>query len=343
MIERERRTGFVHWMVVVLVATGLAACQGDAGQSTDETRSEVDRQLDLALAAPGGEPELKDVGTPVPAEITPRPQPPGPAEAGPEASDPAPPEPPRAEPPPPEPEPAAEPVEPTPTPDEAAQPEVEQQPEVQPEEPEAQPEEAASAAAADAEESEAEAGTFTIPTGTAFQVTLRQELNTHYSRPGDYFMTTLTSPIMDADRVVVPAGATVIGQITRVQQPDGSDRYGEIEIKLDRLFVDGESYPIEATITQTQLETRTVKGDGPGRGGKAARGALTGAILGRVLGGRGKKGVLIGAAAGAAASAATAGNGKIGTDAVLAVGSQVSCVLNAPLTIPRLLGGGSTE
>lgn len=344
MIEGKQSTHPIRWLLVALLVGGLAACSADVDPGADGSRSELDRKLDLALAGTGAEPEFRDVGTPVVRPLPPSPQPPGPADAQAEASNPAPEEPPPPEPPPSEPQVEAPPEAPAPAPEEQPEAETAEQPEPLPEQPETQPEEPGADAPGADEFPESDVAMVTVPTGTSFQITLRQELNTHYSRVGDYFMSTITDPIMDGDRELVPAGATVLGRITRVQQPDRSGNYGLIEIQLDRIIIDDESYPISATITQTQLETRTVKSGGSGRGGAAARGAITGAILGRILGGRGTKGVLVGAAAGAAAGAARGGGGGgIGTDAILAVGSQVSCILDAPLVIQQLFSRGATE
>lgn len=323
---RRHRIG--HWTLLALVAVLPIACTGDAPVEDDQDKqrvqqAEVDRQLNLALADLDNEPELKDTGVP---EIR-RPAPPEPAGQA-EASPPAPeltPEPT------PEPEPAPEPeAQPAPAPEPSA-PEVAEAPDA-----EVEPTDDA-ATLADAGEPAEEVRPI-LPSGTPFDVQLEQQLNTEWSQPGDVFMATITEPILDAEgREIIPADSEIMGEVVSVRAPDDSGRNGSIEVQFQRVFIDGKSYPIDATaVTATELKTVETKRSGPSAGSRAARGAITGAILGGLFGG--KKGALIGGGAGAAASA-TSGGGGGGPNfqAILAAGGQLSCVVNSPFVGPPYL------
>jgi len=344
---------FATWSLLGLAALLVVACTPDDAREAqaDEAAlqmAEVDRQLNLALPDLENGPELRDTGEP---EVRGTPAPPEPSAQI------APPEPELEPVPEPEPEPQPEP-EPEPAPEPPPQPEPEPEPAPEPPpqprpEPEPQPEsepvrvaeapETTSEPADGAEvEAEAEVGygdaeaeqPASLPGGTRFEVRLQQQLNTAYSHPGDVFMSRVTEPIVDAEgREVIPAGAEVMGEVVSVWAPDRSGRNGRIEIKLTRVFIDGESYPLDATaVTETRLETVRTR-SGPGTGARATQGAITGGLLGGLLGGR--KGALIGAGAGAAAGASQGGGGSAdAVQAILAAGTQVSCVLNQPFVGP---------
>ncbi len=88
----------------------------------------------------------------------------------------------------------------------------------------------------------------TLPLGTPFDVRLQQQLNTEWSRAGDVFIAKVTDPIIDSDgREIIPAGAEIMGEVVSVRAPDRSGENGSIQIHFNRFFIDGESYPIDAT------------------------------------------------------------------------------------------------
>jgi hypothetical protein len=309
-----RRNGNITRLILVGTVLVAAAACGDRGR--EDLRMELDRELNLALAEEPGQAALEDfppAASPVQSE---RPA----AAAGetastPETGAPAPePEEPEA--------PEASPSEPETPPPPAA---VEEPPPPPPpvEEPPPAPLEGPATESV------------TVPSGTSFQVRMLSQVTTRWSRPGDLFLTELTSPITDGRRVLVPAGTTIRGVVTRVRQPSGRGDAGSIDVQLETISIDGASYPIEATITGLQTETVQRPGDGGGAG-RVVSGALAGAILGRIFGGN-TKGALIGAGVGAGVGALGSGGGGGLQDLVLALGSQISCVLVQPVTIQRQL------
>lgn len=159
-----------------------------------------------------------------------------------------------------------------------------------------------------------------IPEGTTLRVELNQRLSTKSTQKGDTFTATLLDPLVDVEGdTVVPAGATVVGEVTGV---DPSERVGEqaaIRLDMRRIRFDGQSYPLAANITQTGVETKRDMGRA---GTGAAIGGVAGAALGAVIGGS-LKGALIGGALGAGTGTVISlGTGQV--DAELPAGSEMT-------------------
>jgi len=290
-------------MVLLAFATvGAAGC--GRGTPEHDAQSALDRKLNLALEQTGSAAELRDIGPGAAAPIAHDPRPAGDGAAGPSesASPPNPPKKPGRIPPPP-------------------------------------PVRIASAGAtlaprAEVEPLELPEMTASVPSGTTFQITLSQALNTAYNFPGDAFMAKLAEPLMVGDHEVAPAGTEVLGRVTSVRAPRGSED-GVIEARLERVFIGDTSYPIDATVTQTTKGTRESTGnEGPGTGARVGQGALQGALLGSILG-RNSKSTLIGAGIGAVLGGTSGSGGGPGAT-VLAVGTELSCVLHQPLILPSI-------
>jgi len=294
----DRARGLV---LMAFAAVGAAACGG--GTADHEGQSALDRKLNLALEQTGAQAELSDIGPGAAAPIAREPRPAGEGASGASQGSPppAPPEKPRRVPPPPVSLATAE---------AKLAPRAEVEPLVLPE------------------------MTASVPSGTTFQITLSQALNTEYNFPGDAFMATLAEPLMVGDHEVAPAGTEVLGRVTSVRAPNGSED-GVIEAKLERVFIGDASYPIDATVTQTTKGTReSTDNDGPGTGARVGQGALQGALLGSILG-RSSKGTLVGAGIGAILGGTSGPGGGPGAT-VLAVGTELSCVLHQPLILPSI-------
>lgn len=261
------------------------------GDAEPIDQAAVDREMDLALEGEGAEPELSDRPQGDVDDLeAPAPQPAPPPAA-----------PPVQRAPPPPPPPAAAPVE-------------DEGPTEEPVQPDPGP--AMITLSADA--------------GTEFRVRLRQELNTKDNKPGDRFTATVIDPLIDGSTVIVRTGAIVRGEVTAVQRSGKEGEAAVIKIAFLNVTIDGETYPLSASVVQAHPETegRYSTGD------KAARiggGAVAGAILGRVLGGN-AKGTIIGAAVGAAAGTAiTLATEDV--DAVLPAGSELRLRLDEPLVV----------
>lgn len=175
--------------------------------------------------------------------------------------------------------------------------------------------------------------TSSAPAGTTFAITLNETLSTRTNQVGDGFTATLQDPIMDSDgNVLIPAGATVRGRVTRVQKSGNVTQSGVIGLAFESIAYGGRSYPLDATVIEAHPERTTRQTTGQ-QAGKVAAGAAAGAVIGRVLG-KDTKSTLKGAVIGAAAGTAVA-MGTSDVDAVLKSGSTVRVKLDSPVTVRR--------
>jgi hypothetical protein len=173
----------------------------------------------------------------------------------------------------------------------------------------------------------------TASAGTTFAISLNETLSTGTNKAGDGFTATLQEPILDADGdVVVPAGATVRGRVTRVNHSGNVGETAVMNLAFESVSFGGKSYPMEATVIEANPERKTRQSAGT-QAGKVAAGAAAGAVLGRVLG-KDTKSTLKGAVIGAAAGTAIA-MGTSDVDAVLRSGSTMRVRLDAPITVRR--------
>lgn len=175
--------------------------------------------------------------------------------------------------------------------------------------------------------------TSTVPSGSTFAVTLNETLSTSANSAGDGFTATLSEAILDADGdVLIPAGATVRGRVTRVSKSGNVGETAVINVAFESIAYGGRSYPLEATVIEANPERRTRQSTGE-QAGKVAAGAAAGAVIGRVLG-KSTSSTLKGAVVGAAAGTAIA-MGTADVDAVLKSGSRMRIRLDAPISIRR--------
>jgi hypothetical protein len=161
-----------------------------------------------------------------------------------------------------------------------------------------------------------------IPAGQELDVRLQTELNSDTAQVEDRFeATTAADLIVDGD-VVIPAGSTVRGIVTAVDDADRIDRKGRLSLSFDQIIVNGRSHPMRASLIEA-LESGGYKEDV----GKIGAGAGVGAIIGGILGGvKGAlAGILIG---GGGVVAATEGK-----DVVLPPGSILRIRLDSPLAV----------
>lgn len=177
------------------------------------------------------------------------------------------------------------------------------------------------------EETPAPPGTATVAAGTSVSLTLDKELSTRTHRKGDRFTATVTRPVIEGSRVLIPEGAIVRGTVTAVQKKDG-DRPPMLKLDFQSIEVRGETVPLAATLTSANVETqREMKGEGKKIGGGAAAGALVGGLLGKNV-----KSAVIGAAVGSAAGTAVTLITREG-HAVLPTGSALKIELDRSLEV----------
>ncbi len=133
----------------------------------------------------------------------------------------------------------------------------------------------------------------TFPVGTTLTIRTTTPIDTDTNKVGDTFTTTLEEPLTSGDRVIVPKGTEVKGEIASAKESGKVTGQSELILELTELNYNGHSYVLR---TSDYSEVGASRGTQTAKaaGGGAAIGAIIGAIAG------GGKGAAIGAASGAA-------------------------------------------
>jgi hypothetical protein len=170
-----------------------------------------------------------------------------------------------------------------------------------------------------------------LPTGVDLYVHLDNRVGTRESRIGDVFSATVRHAVYAQNGArVVPAGAKVYGRVTGLDDSDYPGEEARIRLDFNRLAFGGRSYPLEAVVTQTEVQTSQE------RRGLSERviliGAALGAALGGVVSGGEVEGVLGGAAVGAlAGTVLTFARGDV--EMALPAGSRMTLRTTRPIAL----------
>jgi hypothetical protein len=178
-----------------------------------------------------------------------------------------------------------------------------------------------------------------VPAGTAMMVKLQTTLATFSNKAGDPFQAQVTQPIMLDGKTVIPAGATIEGRVTKVNEPRRISGKPTIGILPEAVILpNGQRYFLDATLVDTNLghgsdvnEEGQFKGSGHDRkdqvevGGSTAGGMLVGGLIG------GGPGLLIGGAV--AGTATTVHWLSKHRSAILPAGTELTLELNRPLAV----------
>jgi type IV secretion system protein VirB10 len=180
----------------------------------------------------------------------------------------------------------------------------------------------------------------TVPAGTRVAVVLENGISTRSAKPGDsvYFHTSF--PITQNNRIVVPVGSYLRGELLESKRPGRVKGRGEFRMRLNTLiFPNGYTVDLNAAPRSADSggkETMDSEGKVTGPGGKGkdvgtvATTTVTGAGIGAIAGGA--KGAGIGAGIGG-----LAGLGAIlltrGPEAELPRGSTLDIVLEHELAL----------
>jgi hypothetical protein len=143
---------------------------------------------------------------------------------------------------------------------------------------------------------------FTVPEGTPFDVTVDETLASNTSHTGDNFAASLSQPVVEDGKTLIPAGAHVTGRVVYAKDSGRLHVPARLSVALSSVEVDGKSYDIETnTIGKTgkNHNKRNLAFIGGGGAGGALIGGLAGGGAGALIGGA------IGAGAGTAGAAAT--------------------------------------
>ena len=171
----------------------------------------------------------------------------------------------------------------------------------------------------------------TVPEGTEVHMTLASEVGSATSQVGDRVTGTTTQAIVIGDRVAIPAGSTVHGQVTGVDPAKKglkiSEKGGAVALEFNRVTTPGgDSVPMSGSLTSVASS----KGKTAGIIGGSVAG---GAILGKIIGGHTKDaaiGAVIGGGIGTGIAAGTKGK-----EVVLPAGTDLAITLDKPLTIAQ--------
>jgi len=178
-----------------------------------------------------------------------------------------------------------------------------------------------------------------VPAGTALMVKLDTTLATFSNKPGDPFQAKVSQPVMLSGKIMIPAGATVEGRVTKVNEPRRISGKPTIAILPEAvIFPSGERYFLDATLVDTSLGRGSdvdtegqFKGSGYDKRDKIETGAGTagGMLIGGLAGG--PVGLVVGGAVGAGAT--TVHWLAKHRSAILPAGTELTLELNRPLAI----------
>ena len=193
----------------------------------------------------------------------------------------------------------------------------------------------------------AEPKTYEVPAGTKVLLSLKSSVNTRSARVGDGVYLVSAFPVVVGNRVMIPAGVYVQGQVDRVVPPGHGWKRGELAMHFtSMIFPNGSVVTIPGVVSGLPGSTGprlkngdegTIQGEGNGGriGGDIAKGAEIGATPGVIVGAV-KGAPITGLGAGAAAGAA---GGLIyslltrGKDVKIEAGSQLEMVLQRSLLL----------
>lgn len=198
--------------------------------------------------------------------------------------------------------------------------------------------------------SEAPAKELTVPAGTKVPLVLKHAISTKSAREGDSVYAETTFPVVENNRVLIPAGTYVQGKISRVQRAGRVKGRAEVLMHFTTLI-----YPSGYTVllpgavenvpgadkTSMKGEEGTIRQDSQTgqKVGTVAGTAGTGAVVGGLS--RGGKGAAVGAGIGGAVGTAIALLTR-GNDVKLDAGTTVEMVIQRaiPLDASRIPAAG---
>jgi type IV secretion system protein VirB10 len=186
--------------------------------------------------------------------------------------------------------------------------------------------------------------TVTVPAETHIPVSLENAINSKTAYPGQSIYCQTIFPITVDNRIVIPVGSYVKGEVTQVVKPGRIRGKAKLGIRFDSLTLpNGVTEPLRASLSsfgtsgkegfnrkEGKIEGPSTKGKDAGR---VAQTTITGAQVGTlagISGGHTLRGLGIGSAVGAAAGAiwVLAGRGK---QIYLPPGTSLELQLGAPL------------
>ncbi len=184
----------------------------------------------------------------------------------------------------------------------------------------------------------------TVASGTRIPLVMKQGLTTKNARPGDPVYAQTSFPIVMNDRIVIPPGTFVQGEIRRVLRPGKVKGRAELQMSFtSMIFPNGYTLLLPGAVQGTPGDPNTagVKDKEGTIQGEGSKGKDAGTIVGTAIPGAG-----IGAIAGGAKAAGIGAlsGGALGLATVLftrgpeinlAVGDSIEMVLERSITIDQ--------
>jgi len=175
-----------------------------------------------------------------------------------------------------------------------------------------------------------EAAVGTIAGGSTVSLYSGQRVCTNTNAVGDRFTANVAEAVLGTNGVSIPAGATVVLEITAVKRSSNPNDNIELEMVPLSIGFNGKTYPLTSTVTYAQVDKvrDATRGDDAR---KVATGAAIGAIAGQIFGHH-TRSTVIGAAAGAAAGAIDAAvTTKV--DGCVPSGGRITLRLNQAIVV----------
>lgn len=131
--------------------------------------------------------------------------------------------------------------------------------------------------------------TITIPAGSEISIRMIDSIDTSRNREGETFRASLSAPITDGDRVVVPVGAPAVVLLASARSAGRLKGNSELELRLSSIVYRGENVRVASGVYEAKGGSR-----GKQSAVRTGIGAAAGALIGGLAGGG--KGAGIGAA-----------------------------------------------
>lgn len=161
-----------------------------------------------------------------------------------------------------------------------------------------------------------------VPVGQELDVRLQDSLSSATATAEQRFQATTAVDLMQGDRVLIPAGSTVRGIVSKVDPAGRIDRTGRLHLAFDQIVVNGREISMRAMATQI-FESGGIREEAKTVGTAGGVGAIVGGLLG------GLRGALIGAIVGSGGVIAA----TEGKDVELPAGTIVRIRMDTPVNV----------
>ncbi len=170
----------------------------------------------------------------------------------------------------------------------------------------------------------------TVSSGSTIGLYSGQRVCTNTNAVGDRFTASVAEAVQGSNGVTIPAGATVVLEITAVKRSTSPNDNIQIEMVPLSIGFNGKTYPVSSIVTYAQVDKvrDATRGDDVR---KVATGAAIGAIAGQIFGHH-TRSTVIGAAAGAAVGAIAA-SVTTPVDGCVPSGGRITLRLNQAVMI----------